>query len=295
MADPRAYNLVDRTSDGLVALVFVATTAMGLQAIWWSWHVPLPLEERGAWNLLHQVISVAGQKSLVRWLLIGGAVPVALAMLGIVLRRAWGFVLALPCSAALIASAVLARYFAVFDEPRQYVARSPYVQAAMEIALITVAGHGAAMILGVRRLCRTPARPALVRVVLCASAALLAAAPAFWLAEHLPGGARNAAIMCASAAAVLAAWITCAVARRGVALASIGVSVTSLVVFAIAIALCLQDRPRRGGLYSRTAEHLISEVVVMTPFVLVLIGLCLVLRRHLATPHGDAAARAPTG
>jgi hypothetical protein len=86
----------------------------------------------------------------------------------------------------------------------------------------------------------------------------------------------------ACAAAALAALVACGVPRRGAALAAIGVAGSALVVFAIGIVLCLQDRPRRGALFSVAAQHAISEVAVMAPFVLALIGACVVLRRQLA-------------
>ena len=56
------------------------------------------------------------------------------------------------------------------------------------VALITVASHGAAALLGTRLLCRRPLPVALGRVVLGALALLVAAMPGIWLVKHLPGG-----------------------------------------------------------------------------------------------------------
>jgi len=278
----------------LVALVFAATTAVSIQAVWWSWHPAQeldrhPLDRHATWDILYIVVSAAGLNAWVRWFLVAGAAVVALAAIGIILQRAWGYLLALPCSASLIACAVLARYVAIFSEPRQYVARSHYVQAATVVAIVTVVSHGAATILGVRLLCRRPVRLVLARLALAALAVLVAGLPGIWIHEHLPGGARNAMMMCACAAAALAALVACCLPRRGTVLASIGVSVTSLAVLAVGLMLHLRDRPRRGGLYSRAAEQAISEVVVAAPLVLALIAVCIVLRYHLAGVHGHKA------
>lgn len=293
-ASARSPHLLDRASVWLVALVFTATTAISLQVVWWSWHPAQELDSHkldshGTWDILSIVVSAAGLNAWVHWLLVAGAAVVALAAIGIILQRAWGYLLALPCSASLIACAVLARYVAVFSEPRQYVSRSPYVQAATVVALITVVSHGAAVILGVRLLCRRPVRLVLARLTLATLAVLVAGLPGIWIHEHLPGGARNAVMMCACAAAALAALVACCLPRRGAVLASIGVSVTALAVLAVGLMLHLRDRPRRGGLYSRAAEQAIGEVVVVVPYVLALIAVCIVLRYHLAGAHGPKA------
>lgn len=288
-ASARSPHLLDRASGWLVALMFTATTAISLQAVWWSWHPVRELDGHATWDLLSIIVSVAGLKAWVRWLLVAGAALVALAAVGVILRRVWGYLLALPCSAVLIAGAVFARYVAVFSEPRQYVARSHYVQAATVVALVTVVSHGAAMILGVRLLCRRPVRLVLARLALAALAVLVAGLPGIWIHEHLPGGTRNAVMVCACAAAALVALIACGLPRRGIVLASLGVSVTALAVLAVGLMLHLRDRPRRGGLYSRAAEQAIGEVVVAAPLVLALIAVCIVLRYHLAGAHGREA------
>jgi hypothetical protein len=295
-ASVRSGLLLDRVSGGLVALVFAATTAISAQVMWWIWHPVRELDDRSTWDLLYAVVFLVGQTAWVRWLLVLGAAIVALATLGVVLQRAWGFLLALPCSASLIACSLLARYAAIFDEPRQYVSRSAYVRTATVVALITVASHGVAALLGTRLLRRKPLPFALARIVLGALAALVAAVPGLWLAEHMPGGARNAVMVCACAVAALAALITCGLPRRGVALASIGASLTTLAVLAVGVVLHLHDRPRRGHLYSAAAEQAIAEVAIAAPLVLALLGVCIALRRHLAMnpPKYPSSSQPPT-
>jgi hypothetical protein len=280
---------LDRASVWSVALVFTATTAVSFQTVWWSWHPVRELEGHATWDLLAIVVSAAGLKAWVRWLLVGGAALVALAATGVIMQRAWGFLLALPCSASLIVCTLLARYAAIFSEPRQYVSRSHYVQAATVVALVTLVSHGAAMMLGVRLLCGRPVRLVLARLTLAALAVLVAGLPGLWIHQHLPGGTRNAVMVCACAAAALAALIACCLPRRGAVLASIGVSITALAVLAVGLMLHLHDRPRRGGLYSRAGEQAIGEVVVAAPLVLALIAICIVLRYHLAGTHGREA------
>lgn len=288
--DPdRASHRLDRASVWLVALVLVASMAMGIQTAWWSWHPPHQIDELATWNLLYVIVAGAGRNPWVRWFLVAGTAAVALAAVGVVLRRAWGLLLALPCSASLIVLAGLGRNAAIFAEPRQYVSRSPYVHAALVVALVTVASHGAAGILGVRLLCRRPMRLALARLILGTLAVLVAALPVLWIYERMPGGVRNAVMMCACAVAALAALVACALPRRGAVLAALGVSLTTLAVFAVGIVLHLHDRPRRGHLYSAAAELAIAEVTLAAPYVLAMIGVCIAMRFHLAAAHGRQA------
>ena len=273
-----------------VALVFAATMAIGAQTVWWSWHPAHEVDGHATWDLLYVVVSYAGRFAVVRWFLVLGAALVSLAAIGIVLQRAWGFLLALPCSASLIAVALLARYVAIFEEPPQFVARSHYVQDATAIALATVASHGASIILGVRLLCRKPVRLALARLVLGALAAMIAGVPGIWMYEHLPGGTRNAMMVCACAAVAVAALIACCLPKRVTVLATMGVSLTALVVLAVGLVLHLHDRPRRGDLYSEAAELAICQIAVTAPLVVALVGVCIVLRCHLAAaPNHEAS------
>lgn len=271
---------MDRTTAWFVALVFAATAAAVGRAAWWSWHLDDVPEGHSTWEILHSLVFVVGQRAWVRWVLVGCAALAALVALAVVLQRTWGVLLALVGSVSLIACTLLARYLAVLSEPRQYVARSSYVHAATVVALVTLAGHGAAAIAGVRWLCRTPARLGLVRITLGVCAVLVAVGPVLWISEHRPGGVRNAVMVWSCAAAALAALIAGCVPRRWTVRGAIAVSLAALIALAIGLAVQLNDRPRRGGLYSRAAEQALCEVAFMAPLVVGVVGACLVLRRH---------------
>jgi len=273
----------DRASARWIALVFVAMTALCAQTAWWSWQAPPEaLDRQSTWSLLHGlVVVVANQLAWSRWVLVAGAAVMALAAAGAARLRAWGWLLALLISATLIAGAILARYAAVFSEPRQYVSRSHYVHAATVVAVVALIGHGPAAILAVRLLCRRPVALALVRVALVASALLLAAVPAAWLHAHAPGGAHNAAMVCACAAVALAALAAAGLPRRVTALVALAVSLAGLAVLTAGLVAQLGEHPRRGGMYSRAAEQAIAEVAVAAPLVLATLGLCIVLRYQI--------------
>jgi len=113
-------------------------------------------------------------------------------------------------------------------------------------------------------------------------AALIAVVPASWVDDHMAGGARNAVIAGACAATSLAALIACSMLRRSTVRAALVVAGTALAALAIGVVLHLQDRPRRGGLYSVAAERAIAEVAVGAPFVIAVVAICFVLHRHLA-------------
>lgn len=284
---------VDRLISPITGAVFAATAAVALQVVWWGWDSPLMMRE-SIWGRLHSIVVIAGHNSpAVRWLLAAGAVLVVLALAGIAARRAWGFLLALPCSALLIGLAVFARYFAVFNEPRQFVARSAWVRAATLIAVVTLIGHGAAMLLATRRLYVTPVRLAAMRAMLAALAVLIAIVPALWIYGGMRGGGYLVMLAAACGSAVLAALIASAWPHRRSALASIGVSVASLGALAVSIAQLAGDRGPRGKLYSLAAEDAIFAAAVAAPLIAAALGVALVIRsqltaREVAVPSARA-------
>jgi len=240
------------------------------------------------WSVLGTLAPLVGRVGWVRGVVIGSVALTAVTTVGIARRRGWGFVLALPISAAILACTLVARYVAVFEEPRQFVARSHYVHAATVVAVISLASHGVALLLAAR-LARRPGVPvALVRLVGGAVAVLIAAVPVIWVHDRLPGGPRNAMLVGACAVTTLAALIACAAPRRATVRAALAIAGLALATFAVGVALHLGDRPRRGATYSWAAERAIAEVAFAAPFVLALIALLLVLGRHVAARRADA-------
>lgn len=285
---------VDVASLWLVALVFVATTALAAQVVWWGAQPPHGLEDRGTWNVLAALSSTLARLPAVRWGALAGVSVLLVATLGLVRGRAWGLVLALPCSAALISCALVGRYAAVFSEPRQFVARSPYVHATVVIALVTLAAHASAILLAARLAYRRPVPLLLARVVLAVLAVLAAILPALRSVDHVPGGADRALIGGVCGAAALAAVIACVAPRRSTVRIGIAAAFLALAALGVGILLHVQDRPRRGGLYSLAAERAIAEIVFAAPFLVAMLAIYLVVlaSRARRPPARDAMGSA---
>lgn len=278
----------DRASLWFVGVVLALTTAMSAQTVWWMWHPPLEHDRSSSWSML-RIIAAAIKGYGWRGPLVGGGILMALAAGGVARRRLWGLALALPCSALLCSATLIARHIALSEGPREYVPRSPYVQTTTGLALVVLASHGAAALLGFRLLWRQP--PASPTAPLRGAMSLLAFPTAAVLLLWLDDGRSQAAavqlIVLAAAAAVLAVLAAAIRPRRATLRAAIATCAAALALQAACVAHLLVQRPHPWRFYSETAQEGLPMVAATAPALLIFLGLCLLLRRRATPRHAD--------
>lgn len=284
---------LDRAAFWFIAVVLAMTSSLSIQTLAWMWGDPAGGDRHSYWRMLHAIAWVAGREPWLRALMVGGAVLVALAFAGLVLRRRLGLVLALPCSTLLLSLGMAGRYLAILQEPKQFVAKSMWVQAATSLVLLLLLSHGVAALASLRLLRLPPAAPAVSRAGLALLALAATPTPILWLyaLHHESSAPTTTGIAVAAVVAILLALATAvrpARALAGITLIAIG---AALVTDAICILSVIGERARLA-LYSPAAGSALVHTVISAPSLVALFALVRSLRKQL-TPDGSGAPADP--
>lgn len=273
-------SVADRTNYWLLVVMLALTLAMGLQTLWWIDQPRVHMDRHSMWSMLHAVATADGYAEQARRPLMLGAMLVGLATAGLLLRLTLALALALPSSTAIISLALLCRYIALFEEPRQYHARSPYVETITCAALIMVVSHGVAALLGLRLLRNAPASvTGPPRLALAILGLVVATVPMLWLRVGGQGGA-IALIACACIAGALAALALAARPTGAMSRITLATTAAALLAQVIGLALLLGQRPHRQALYSEAAERGLLLLSIAVPSLLAIAALAELLRRR---------------
>lgn len=272
----------DHASFWFLRVVLALSLAMSAQTLWWMWHPVYEYERGSTWSVLRTIALTMNHLGWREPLAVGGGL-VMIALVGVMLRRSWGLGVLLVCAVALISAALLGRYIAIFQEPRQYVGRSVWVRSANQIVLAMLVSHGVAALLALRLLWRDRAAPTSpVRAAMLAQAALAAVVPVLWIAEGSRNAGATLVILCAAVAALLTGAVAAILARRPLVRGALAVGGIALAAQLITFFVLLAQRPRRHHLHSRAAEDALPLLVTTAPALLVLVGLTLVLHRRMS-------------
>lgn len=287
---PRTAPL-DRAAFWFIAIVLALTWSLGIQTLAWMWGDPTGADRHSPWGMLHAIAWVAGRQPWLRALMAAGAVLVALAFAGLVLRRRLGLVLALPCSTLLLSLGMAGRYLAIFQEPKQFVAKSMWVQASTALVLGLFLTHGVAALASLRLLRRSPAAPMVTRAGLPLLALAAAPTPILWLLylHHESTAATTTGIALATSAAIFIALVTAARPTLKLAFLALLVLGAALVTDALCILAVIGERWRHA-LYSPAAASALMHTVISAPSLVALFELVRLLRSQLTLDvSGDTA------
>lgn len=182
------------------------------------------------------------------------------------------------------------RYLAIFQEPKQFVAKSMWVQAATSLVLLLLLSHGVAALASLRLLRLPPAAPAVSRAGLALLALAATPTPTLWFYNfhHESSAATTAGIGVATIAAILLALATALRPARTLA----GITLVAIGAALVTDAVCILSRigERVGpALYSPAASSALLHTVISAPSLVALFALVRLLRKQL-TPDGSGAA-----